>query len=129
MASRNSIRDVLVVGLAVGLAGCASMRDRFGGSHAGTGQSAGFDNQVAVFDGHLLWVDYACEGGQTVTVKYVGEWADAKTADGAVHLLERRDAGWGSVAYSGDGFDLSGPGMSPTWTAPGASAVRCQGKA
>lgn len=124
------MRRLLVLFTAVAaLSACAhhTGRDHLAQRHLYPGARFG---QVAAFDGHELWVDYAC-GGERVQVRYLGAWADAVTQDGTLHRLNRihRHSGRGHVDYEADGYRLSGHGLRPAWTVPGAQPVGCRGSA
>jgi hypothetical protein len=82
--------------------------------------------QAPVFDGHELWVDYDCSGVR-LTVRYLGDWADAFTADRGLHHLDRRPARRPVIDYAGAGYRLAGYAPTPSWTAPGAAPVQCRG--
>jgi hypothetical protein len=85
---------------------------------------AEFGRQVAVFDGHELWVDYLCDDDSRLMVRYLGHWADAVTPDGVFHRLTRKGD---EVLYqAAGGYDLRGSGLKVRWTTP-AGALRCRG--
>ena len=126
-----------LAGAAVLLAGCADLRATL--NHYGMARPAPSGwGQVAVFDGHELWVRYDCAGAP-LDVRYLGAFADARTSDGAVHRLARqpggahRHGGWGNdggwTSYSGADMTLAGGAMSPTLTLADGQPRACRGVA
>jgi hypothetical protein len=88
-------------------------------------KEAHFGPQVAVFDGHELWVDYVCKDDSRLMVRYLGHWADAVTPDGEFHRLTRHGD---DILYQGEGgYDLRGDGLRMRWTTP-KGAVKCNGR-
>jgi hypothetical protein len=83
-----------------------------------------FGRQVAVFDGHELWVDYACKDDSRLMVRYLGHWADAVTPDGVFHRLTRKADN--PLVYQDSGYDLRGDGLSIRWATP-AGKTHCDG--
>jgi hypothetical protein len=120
------MKRLLTLALALSLGGCAMVQDLWPSGPKQARSIGPRDRQVAVFDGHELYVDYACEGGATLRVRFLGAWADARMSDGAIVRLARTDAGGQSPNFENAGYRLSGPGLSPTWTTP-AGAARCDG--
>lgn len=113
------------VALILGAGGCAAMRDTFFPGRTGYGVNE-IRGQVPVFDGHEIWVDYACDGGSTLRVRFNGAWADATLANGAMVRLARTDAGGPRPNFANGAYSLTGPGLSPTWTTP-SGAAQCTG--
>jgi hypothetical protein len=110
--------SLAALALAGAVSGCALVDDSWHGPN----------RQVPVVDGHVLWLDYACDDGAALQVRFLGEWANVRTADGKVWRMARGDAASGSLGYAGQGYALSGDKASPTWTTQ-AGAVQCRSAA
>jgi hypothetical protein len=119
------MRPVLSLGLLLAFGGVCACAAHHNHHEAKLWPGARFI-QVATFDGHELWVEYDCAGAR-LGVRFLGDWADAFTADGGLHRLTRKSAPHHQIDYEGDGYRLVGYGVRPTWTPRDGQPVECHG--